>query len=99
MCSGYYSYKKKTKTSQCTPRLRGSDADMPERPWIDDFTSRYLQRTMHLLPRQGDRKPWLDTQNYQTDKMLLGKGPLDEGVMSFTETKVPAQAKQLGCGN
>jgi len=72
-----------TGTDRCTPRLRPSDRDMPERPWIDDFSSGYMQRAMHMLPRQGDRAPWLNTQRYSQDKKLIGEAPVDDGVMHF----------------
>ncbi|HVS13686.1 MAG TPA: NAD(P)/FAD-dependent oxidoreductase [Thermoanaerobaculia bacterium] len=73
-----------TGTRVCTPRLRASDADMPERPWIDDFSSGYMQRKMHLFPRQGDRAPWLNPQNYTRDKQLFREEPLDDGCMVFS---------------
>jgi len=82
----------KTGTDQCTPRLRPEDAHMAQRPWIDDFSSGYMQRTMHLMPKQGDKEPWLNTQNYQADRKLLGKGPVEDGVMTFTSARVPASA-------
>jgi monooxygenase len=72
-----------TGTSKCTPRLRPSDVDMPERPWIDDFSSGYMQRMMPLLPRQGDREPWLNSQNYLLEKKQFPKAPIDDGVMRF----------------
>ncbi len=72
-----------TGTDQCTPRLRPEDANMKKRPWIDDFSSGYMQRTMHLLPMQGDRAPWLNTQRYSRDKKLFRKGPVDDGTMEF----------------
>ena len=73
-----------TGTRQCTPRLRESDRDMPARPWIDDFSSGYMQRAMHLMPRQGDRAPWLNPQNYAADRRMLRRDPVDDGVMRFT---------------
>ena len=54
-----------TGTRQVTPRLRESDRDMPARPWIDDFSSGYMQRVMHRFPKQGDREPWINPQNYR----------------------------------
>ncbi|MEZ5250883.1 MAG: NAD(P)/FAD-dependent oxidoreductase [Ilumatobacteraceae bacterium] len=54
-----------TGTVQCTPRLRPSDANMPERPWIDDFSAGYMQRVMHRFPKQGDREPWINPQSYR----------------------------------
>jgi len=73
-----------TGTAQSTPRLRESDRDMPERPWIDDFSAGYMQRVMHLFPRQGDREPWINPQNYGRDKKMFRKGRVDDGVMQFT---------------
>lgn len=72
-----------TGTTICTPRLRPSDSDMPARPWIDDFSSGYMQRMMPLLPRQGDREPWLNTQRYIGERHRFGKAPIDDGVMRF----------------
>jgi monooxygenase len=69
---------------QCTPRLRESDADMRELPWIGEFSSGYIQRMMHLFPKQGDRQPWINTQNYYEDRMLIRRGPIEDGVLSFT---------------
>jgi monooxygenase len=80
-----------TATDQCTPRLRDSDTDMPERPWIDDFSAGYMQRAMHLMPRQGDREPWINPQDYKRDKEMFRKSPLDDGVMQFTRARTPAR--------
>jgi cation diffusion facilitator CzcD-associated flavoprotein CzcO len=74
---------RETGSDRCTPRLRPSDRDMPERPWIEDFSSGYMQRAMHLMPRQGDRAPWLNTQRYSEDKKLFREDPVDDGVMQF----------------
>jgi len=70
-------------TTTATPRLRPSDADMPPRPWVDDFSAGYMTRMMPLLPKQGDRAPWINTQNYKADRELLGDVPVDDGVMIF----------------
>jgi cation diffusion facilitator CzcD-associated flavoprotein CzcO len=79
-----------TGTVQCTPRLRPSDFDMPERPWIDGFSSGYVQRVLPHLPKQGDRPPWTNPQDYLADRKLLGKAPVDDGVMQFTGARVTA---------
>ncbi len=72
---------------QCTPRLRPSDRDMPERPFIRHFTSGYMQRMMPMLPKQGDRPPWLNPQIHSADKQALRKDPFDDGVMQFTDAR------------
>lgn len=79
-----------TGTDQATPRLRPGDRDMPQRPWIDNFSSGYMQRVMPLLPRQGDREPWVNTQSYSADRKLIAKARIDDGVMTFTKSSVAA---------
>ena len=68
---------------QVTPRLRPEDQGMPARPWIQDFSSGYMQRRMHLFPKQGDHAPWLNTQSYAADKKMIRKGPIEDGALRF----------------
>lgn len=82
-----------TGTVQCTPRLRESDRAMPERPWIDDFSAGYMQRVMHLFPKQGDREPWINPQNYAHDTRMFRQSPIDDGVMRFTGSMARAVAE------
>ena len=58
---------------------------MPERPWIEGFSSGYVQRVLHLMPKQGDREPWINPQSYKRDRKMFRKGPVDDGVMRFTQ--------------
>jgi len=53
-----------------TPQLREADHNMPILPWIDadNFNPGYLTRSMHLMPKQGDREPWIFTQDYWKEK-------------------------------
>jgi len=81
---------KETGTVQCTPRLRPEDMSMPANPWIQDFPAGYMNRMMPLLPKQGDREPWLNPQNFTKDKKMINKAPLDDGVMIFTRAQQPA---------
>ncbi|MEM8829449.1 MAG: NAD(P)/FAD-dependent oxidoreductase [Cyanobacteria bacterium P01_G01_bin.19] len=69
--------------TQCTPRLRDEDLNMTDRPYIEGFSSGYIQRVLHLLPKQGDRLPWLNLQNYQQDKKNLLKSAIEDGVLTF----------------
>ena len=73
----------KTGLRQCTPQLRDEDKNMPERPWIEDFSSGYLQRALHLLPKQGSHEPWTNPQNYRKDKKMIQKNPIEDGVLVF----------------
>ena len=78
---------------QVTPQLRDADRDMAPRLWIDGFSSGYMQRTMHRFPKQGDREPWLNPQNYSRDKKMIRTAPLEDGALVFgngERAEVPA---------
>lgn len=77
-------YMDETNTRQCVPRLQGSDLEMPARPWIEGFSSGYMQRQLHLLPKQGDHAPWINTQNYGVDKKTIRDGDIADGVLEFS---------------
>ncbi len=55
---------------QVSVALRREDADMPLLPWIDpeNFNPNYLTRSMHLLPKRGDKPEWQHTQDYWREK-------------------------------
>ena len=86
---------------QVTPRLRSGDAGMQARPWIDGFSSGYVRRAMDRFPRQGDREPWVNPQNYRSDKAMIRRGEIDDGVLQFTtpapraSSRDPAIAESL----
>jgi cation diffusion facilitator CzcD-associated flavoprotein CzcO len=50
--------------------LRPEDKDMPQLDWIDpsNFNPNYLMRSMHLLPKRGDKPEWQHTQDYWREK-------------------------------
>jgi monooxygenase len=70
-------------TRQCTPRLRDEDRDMPKRPYIIGFSSGYIQRVLGKLPKQGDREPWTNPQNYSRDRAMFREGKLEDGALVF----------------
>ena len=80
-------------TRQVTPRLRDGDLDMPARPWIDGFSSGYMQRMMHRFPKQGDREPWINPQNYARDRKMIRFGSLEDGALVFGNRKPDAGAR------
>ena len=67
----------------CTPQLREHEQNMKTKPWLEDFSSGYIQRALHMLPKQGEHLPWLNTQNYELEKTLFLKEPIDDGVLIF----------------
>jgi len=82
--------------SQCTPRLGDQDTNMPERDWITAFSSGYMQRAMHMLPKQGDREPWLNTQNYDLDRKLIRGEAIDDGVLAFSNPQQGSMEQETG---
>ena len=68
------------------PSIDDADADMALGPWVDpeDFNPGYLTRSMHLLPKQGDRDPWRHSQDYWTEKETLPLVDLDEPGLRYS---------------
>ncbi len=68
-----------------TPQLRPCDADMPLLPFVDEenFNAGYLMRSMHLMPKQGDRQPWIFSQDYHTEKDIIPATDLQDGSLRF----------------
>ena len=67
-------------------RARGYDAVVAEQdpavaeePFMD-FASGYVQRSLHLLPKQGSRAPWRLRQNYLRDVVTIRRGRLEDDV-------------------
>ncbi len=60
------------------------DPTMTPEPLLD-FTSGYVQRSVSLLPKQGDREPWKLRQNYLRDVRTIRRGTLEDGVLRFSE--------------
>jgi cation diffusion facilitator CzcD-associated flavoprotein CzcO len=80
--------------SQVTPLLREEDRNMQLGSWIEDFSAGYMSRVMHLFPKQGDRDPWRNTQNYQLDKKIIRKAALEDGALIFGP--LPEESQQDG---
>ena len=71
--------------SMVTPSLRPQDADMELGPWVDpqNFNPGYLARSMHLMPKQGDRSPWQMPHEYTIEKDELPAADLDDGILLY----------------
>ncbi len=59
--------------------LRKEDGDMKLLPWMDgnNFNPNYLMRSMHLLPRRGDKPEWQHTQDYWNERRWIPAIDLD----------------------
>lgn len=68
-----------------TPKLRPSDADMPALPFIDpqNFSAGYIQRSAECLPKQGDRMPWVFSQDYYRERDEIPCADLEDGTLVY----------------
>jgi cation diffusion facilitator CzcD-associated flavoprotein CzcO len=66
------------------------DPEVEEVPFLD-FTSGYVQRALHILPKQGSTHPWKVHQNYIKDIRSLRRGPIEDGVMEFSRAGADAE--------
>lgn len=69
---------------QCTPRQ--NDPSVQAEPWVD-FTSGYVQRSLHKFAKQGSKAPWRLYQNYALDLLSLRWGRVADGVMEFANPR------------
>ena len=86
-------------TDTCTPTVAECDKEMIPQPWIVDFPAGYMLRSMHLFPKQGDRQPWLNTQNFAEDRKTIRHGELADGSLLFsssTQESAPEQPENDG---
>ncbi len=70
---------------QVTPQLRPEDEGMELSDWIDpdNFNPGYLMRSMHLMPKKGDKLEWQHTQDYMAEKEYFPTLDLDDGCLRY----------------
>ncbi len=83
-CCRLLNHMAETGNTRVVPMLRPEDANMPSRDWIEDFSAGYMRRMMHKFPRQGDREPWINPQNYRKDRQMFRHSPLEDGALQFS---------------
>src|SRR5262245_61700579 len=62
---------------------RNRNPAMPTAPFIEHFSSGYLQRSLAKLPRQGMNAPWRVKQNYFADMMNLKYAAIADKALEF----------------
>lgn len=63
----------------CIPK---ADPAMKTEPLLN-FGAGYVQRSMHELPRQGDKFPWMASWNYFADVKIFRKGRVNDPALHF----------------
>ena len=67
--------------TQCVPRHAGPAED--DGPLLG-LTSGYIQRSAHLLPKQGKEYPWRVHQSYLRDYRALRLSTVEDSIMEFS---------------
>lgn len=73
--------------ASCTPRLRASDAPLPEVPFIAPsvFNPGFIKRAIDQYQKQGDELPWQVQGNYFIDKEIFDNLEFDDDILEFAE--------------
>ncbi len=51
---------------------------------IFDFSSGYIQRGKHIMPKNAIGYPWRLNQEYLLDRKIMREGPVDDGILTFS---------------
>ena len=60
---------------------------MSRERWLD-FDAGYLARATDMMPKQGDRMPWRNIQNYEHDKKILIEDPVAGEGLEFSTAQI-----------
>ncbi len=63
---------------------------MARERWLD-FDAGYLARAEDQMPKQGDRMPWRNIQNYKHDQRILIEDPVPGEGLHFSAASAPAK--------
>ncbi len=76
-------------------RLTPDDEAKLEEDDIFDFSSGYIQRSKHIMPKNAIAYPWRLNQEYVVDRKRMASDPVDDGLLVFakagTGTAVPSE--------
>ena len=71
--------------------------EKPIAPFVENFSSGYMQRALASWLKQGSKPPWRVNQNYFRDMRAMKWSPIDDGALVFSSPKSvqPTLARQL----
>ena len=78
---------------------RGADTAVPvlvddhglEEDDLFDFSSGYIQRGKHIMPKSAVGYPWRLNQEYVYDRKVMRDDPVDDGILAFRKARAGAQ--------
>lgn len=71
--------------AQVTMTLREDDSAMELLPWIDteEFNPGYMLRSLHLMPKRGNKAEWQHSQDYWAERDVLPTVNLDDELFVY----------------
>jgi len=77
-----------------TPVLTEEAEAQIEEDDVFDFSSGYIQRSKHIMPRNAVRYPWRLNQDYLADRKQLKESPVEDGLLTFTRAGSNARSSE-----
>ena len=74
-------FMKKNSYQSCRPVIP-KDMNLTDE-WLSEFSSGYIQRARNIFPKQGNKKPWVNTQNYIIDWFEINHGKIEDKNLLF----------------
>ncbi|NNE74414.1 MAG: NAD(P)/FAD-dependent oxidoreductase [Acidimicrobiales bacterium] len=79
--------------AQCTPV--NTDGNVSPEPLLT-LTAGYIQRSLHLLPRQGQAAPWRNYQSYWRDYRAMKRGEMFDGSLVLSNPTSQPELEGVG---
>jgi len=76
---------------QVTPTPNGESAVAP---FVERFSSGYVQRAIPNWPKQGQKAPWRVYQNYFRDTFALKWTAIDDGALEFSNPQAEVRSQK-----
>ena len=77
-----------------TPVLTPEAEAAIEEDDVFDFSSGYIQRGKHIMPRNAVRYPWRLNQDYLSDRKELKESPVEDGLLTFKRAGSNARSSE-----
>lgn len=74
-----------------TPVLSAADEAKLEEEDLFDFSSGYIQRGKHIMPRSAVALPWRLSQDYRKDRVDMKTAPVVDGILTFSHAHAEQQ--------
>ena len=77
------------------PVLSEADEAKLEEDDIFDFSSGYIQRAKHIMPKNAVAYPWRLNQEYVLDRKRMASDPVDDGILALRRADESVEQQQL----